>query len=232
MGRTFYINESALKSLNETIDMTEYKFISNVKNFLSMLLSDPVNAQPSLGLQIAGLDRKKLINLLKDNNLLVKKEKIADKDENGNPKRATMMISFKVPKENFDLKLKKLYISLFEKNETPYDFIYEDGGAGACAGGCNGGSGTDGGLFSPAGATSASTSGDYQYTMPLFGVSSQVSKKKKKKDDELIDETDCSSVGDYQYDAPPFIDDASANRTPGNVAMNGGFKNINKNDKK
>lgn len=183
--RIFYINESTINDLFDAKDMTEYKFISNVKKFLSQLIDDPVNAQPSRVLKFNGLDRKKLINKLMDNGIVIKKERISDKDENGNPKTATMLVSFKVPREDFDHKMKKLYISLFENVQSPYEFICEDGGAGASGGACAGGD--CGGMScgeacSAGGATSADASG--QFITPLFGKVIRRKKKKSKKNAE------------------------------------------------
>ena len=183
--RIFYINESTINDLFNAKDMTEYKFISNVKKFLSQLIDDPVNAQPSRVLKFNGLDRKKLISKLMDNGIIIKKERISDRDENGNPKTATMLVSFKIPREDFDHKMKKLYISLFENVQSPYEFICEDGGAGASGGACAGGD--CGGMScgeacSVGGATSADASG--QFITPLFGTIVRRKKKKSKKNAE------------------------------------------------
>ena len=180
--RTFYMNESTINDLFDAKDMTEYKFISNVKKFLSQLIDDPVNAQPSRVLKFNGLDRKKLISKLMDNGIVVKKERISDRDENGNPKTATMLVSFKIPREDFGHKMKKLYISLFENVQSPYEFICEDGGAGASGGACAGGD--CGGMScgeacSAGGATSADASG--QFITPLFGTIVRRKKKKSKR---------------------------------------------------
>lgn len=183
--RIFYINESTINDLFDAKDMTEYKFISNVKKFLSQLIDDPVNAQPSRVLKFNGLNRKKLISKLMDNGIVIKKERISDRDENGNPKTATMLVSFKIPREDFDHKMKKLYISLFENVQSPYEFICEDGGTGASGGACTGGdcgSMSCGEACSAGGATSADASG--QFIVPLFGKVIRRKKKKTKKNAE------------------------------------------------
>ncbi|MDE5888607.1 MAG: hypothetical protein K2H20_01160, partial [Bacilli bacterium] len=61
-------------------------------------------------------NRSKLINLSKNNQMLFKEEEIVDKDENGEDRTATMRVKYKVPKKNFDRKLRNLYIKMFERN--------------------------------------------------------------------------------------------------------------------
>lgn len=134
---TIVINESDLERITDMMEMTEQKFFSNIKYFISQLLQDPVNAKvPSIFSQ-RGYTRSSLLSYLlggKDP-ILFRKQRICDKDENGNPKKATMMVKFiknngiadnesrdkdyKCPKKNFDRKLKKLYIKMFEKNLPP-----------------------------------------------------------------------------------------------------------------
>lgn len=100
-------------------EMTEYKFISNIKAFLTRLMDDPVHADVPESLALNGYDRRRMIAILRKNNIIERHEKISDKDDEGNPKKATMLVSYKVPKNNLDRKLKKLYIKLFEVNVPP-----------------------------------------------------------------------------------------------------------------
>lgn len=127
--RTIIITESMAQSLKESI--TEHKFNSNVKSFISQLLQDPVNTDVPKMFKDMGIKRSRLLNLLTNNNLIVRSEKISDKDENGNPKTATMLVKFKCPKKNFDRNLRKLFIRLFEKNLPKFEMNEEDGGNGA-----------------------------------------------------------------------------------------------------
>ena len=131
--------------------------------------------------------------------MLLKSEKISDKDENGDSKTATMKVKYQVPKADFNHKLKKLFIKLFERN-TPKkqqsEIIGEDGECGAM------------------GATGADASGAFE--QPVFGVQRrQISRN--------IDETDTCSVGNYQYDVP-FIGDKETlsrkNGVGGSVSIN------------
>ena len=118
---TIIINESDLERVVDMMDMTEQKFHANMKHFISMLLQDPVNAiVPAIFAQ-RNFTRSSLLAYLlggKDP-ILIRDQKISDKDENGEPKTATMVVKFKCPKKNFDRKLEKLYIKMFEKNLPP-----------------------------------------------------------------------------------------------------------------
>ena len=109
-SKTVKISNSTLKIIKEELEMTEYKFCSNIKKFLSELLSDPVNAKPSLIIEKNGFDRNTLIRDLIKYGILEKKQKISDKDENGQAKTSVMKVKYAVPKEMFKHKLKKYYI--------------------------------------------------------------------------------------------------------------------------
>lgn len=126
-----------LDLISEDIDnilqeVTFQAFSHGIKQFLAGLMDSPVDAKPNQLMIANGLNRSKLIGYLLRMGMLIKDEKIVDKDENGNPVTASMSIKFKIPKKDFDRKLKKLYIKLFEKNlpskeETPLE---EEGGFG------------------------------------------------------------------------------------------------------
>ena len=189
--RIIVINESDLQRLQKIseecdreMEMTEQKFHSNIRNFISQLLQDPVNAQPSMLLKMHGLYRSVLLKYLLDNGTLVRDERISDVDENGEPKKATMMVKFKCRKKNFDRRIQKLYMRLFEKNlpqrTVPLrnEELNEDGeGGGAIAG-----------------ATSAASSG--QFVQPFGGV------QRRKMPTEIDETADTNSVGNYQYTVP------------------------------
>ena len=126
---TFVITEGMMDELR----MTEYKFNSNIKRFLKELLTNPVKARPTEMLQLYGFNRNRLLSYLLRNNMIEKNEEICDKDGDGNLRTATMKISFKVPKKNFDHNLKKMYIKFFENNDRDGDMLTEDGeGATSC----------------------------------------------------------------------------------------------------
>lgn len=184
--RVIVITEEVAEKFRNYYQMTEYKFYETIKTFLHDILVDPVNAKPSDILIQNGLNRYKLIVLLRKNNLLIKDERIVDKDENGNDRTATMQVKYKVPKKNFDRKLRNLYIKIFERNVPDKEIFEEDkiteDGAAAM------------------GATSADASG--QFSQPVFQMQRRTSYYNK----DLEEDTSTSSVGSYQYDVP-FIGD-------------------------
>lgn len=196
-NKIIVINEDTYNSIlnSEDLEMSEYKFYSNIKHFLAELLDDPVNAQPSFLLKKYGLNRSKLIQQLLNNNIIIKDEKISDTDENGEYKTATMKVKFLVPKKDFKYKLKKIYIKNFEKNlpSSYNDVITEDGEGGAVNGGCFGG------------ATSAVSSGAYE--QPAFNI--------QRRNFSTVTETDTNSVGNYQYDVPFLGDKETLSRKNG-----------------
>ena len=201
--RTIIINEEDMSRLSDGIKMTEYKFHNNIRNFIGQLLQDPVNAQPSFLLKANGINRSTLLKELIDSGLIIRNEHISDKDENGLPKTATMMVKFKCPKKNFDRKIQKLFIKLFEKNlpQRKKSFnseLNEDGEGGACGG-----------------ATSAASSG--QFIQPFGNV------QRRKMPVEIDETTATTNVGDYEYDVPAFGDEetlARKNGVGGSISIN------------
>lgn len=188
--RTIIINESdfqRLQKISEDYDremeMTEQKFHSNIRNFISQLLQDPVNAQPSTLLRTNGLNRSILLKYLLKGGIIIRDERISDKDENGEPKTATMMVKFRCPKKNFDRKIQKLYMRFFEKNlpqrqiHLRHEEINEDGEGGAIGG-----------------ATSAASSG--QFIQPFGSV------QRRKMPTEIEETTTTMNTGNYQYTVP------------------------------
>lgn len=195
--KVIVITEEMANRLNDEFIMTEYKFYNTIKKFLHDLLADPVNAEVPYILQHYGYNRYKLINLLKVNKLLLKDEKILDKDENGEPKTATMKIKYKVPKKNFDRKLRNLYIKMFEKNVPNNEhFISEDGCCGVMAGG----------------STNAESSG--QFSEPVFPMQRKTMYANDK-NKEIEEDTTTTSVGNYQYDVPFVGDKETLSRNNG-----------------
>jgi len=124
-----------------------------------------------------------LINqLLSGKNPIIRRhQRISDRDENGEPKTATMMVKFSCPKKDFDRKLQKLFIKMFEKNLPPqkshkqkHENLNEDGEGG--------------------GATSAESSG--QFSQPLFPI------QRRKMPTDIEETTTTTNTGNYQYTVP------------------------------
>lgn len=117
------ITEEQLSALRDALSMTEYKFMSNIRQFLSDLLGDPINAPVPALLAAHNLgDRSGLIKTLCDKGILVKKERLSDKMADGSPKEVSMIVSYNVPKKDFNKKLRRLYSELYD----PYTIPTED----------------------------------------------------------------------------------------------------------
>lgn len=165
----------AVSYLNNEI--TFFGFLSHTKAFLKQLLVNPLNADIDDYLKDNGLDRKGLIGVLTEKNIIEKETKIEDK--NGSDK---FIVSYKIPKRNFERKMRRLYSSLFEKNEVAENVLSETDCGGAMQGG---GSNPEAG----------------QYVSP-FG---KVQRKKiyvTEEQAEMLKEMGTTDAGNYQYDVP------------------------------
>lgn len=179
-SKTIVISSNTAQMITEELEMSEYKFYNNIKHFLKSLLEDPINTTVPLLLKKYGIIRSKLLKELLNLNIIEKEERINDKDENGGSKTATMMIKYRVPKKNFDKKLKKLYIKLFEKNLPARKLRTEDGATG-----CDASGQYSSPLFGVQRremadiieAATTSTCGGYQYTVPFPGDKETLARK-------------------------------------------------------
>lgn len=200
-SRVIVISEAVASLIKEEYDMTEYKFNNNVRKFLSDLLADPVNATPTDFLRQNGITRSMLIRQMEKIGMVERDDKISDSDENGQPKTATMMVKYKVPRKNFERKLKKLWIRMVDRNlpERKHGglVIKEDGEGGA---------------------TSAVSSGEF--VQPAFPVQ----RRKMYGESDVDEATATTTVGNYEYDAPIMGDEETLSRKNGV----GGSVSVNK----
>lgn len=189
IGRTIKLNETQLREMSEATKLTEYKFYNNVQRFLSDLLKDPIGAKVPFLLQANNIARNYLLYHLKSQGIINRHQKISDRDSQGNPKTAKMVIRYSVPKQDFAKKMKKLFIAMVAKNLPSKDKVNE----------CDGGSAM--------GATSAEASG--QFSQPLFDV------QRRKMPTDIDETTATTNVGEYQYTVPFGADEETSDRTPG-----------------
>lgn len=194
--KSIKLTESQINEIAEVTKLTEYKFYNNVQRFLSDLLRDPVNAKVPFLLQANNITRNQLLYYLKSLDIIKRHEKIKDRDSQGNPITAKMVVRYSVPKKDFTKKMKKLYISLVAKNvPNKKEKVLDE---------CDGGA-------APACGT-ADCSG--QYSQPLFGV------QRRKMPNEIDETTTASNVapnGDTSMGITvPFAsDEETRDRTPG-----------------
>lgn len=202
-GKTFVINEDVMDYLKKTAEMTEYKFMSNIKRFLHDLLVSPNTADVSDSFRLNNISKEELLRKLLSNGIIRREERIEDTDGEGNIVKSHMMIKYVVPKKHFERNLRKLYIKLFEKN-LPEQCLTEDG-----EGGCE-----------AMGATTCDASSG-EYTAPVFGLQRRTFANVN--EEELDETTTCGGVGSFAYDAPAFGDKESLKRhngVGGSVSVN------------
>ena len=125
--------------------VTFYRFLSEVRAFLSRLVTDPVNAMPSKFLKDNDFSKKKLVNELIKRGVLVRNEKILTPDKTGE-KDVKYSVQYKIKRKDFETKIKRIYSKFFEKNVPEKSTMNECDGmpAGAGAGDAGGGSGLGG----------------------------------------------------------------------------------------
>jgi hypothetical protein len=97
--------------LNEEKDeVTFYQFLSELKSFLRDLLQHPVKSELGDFFKFRGFSKSKLIEYLTKTEIIKKTEKVNTDD----PENVTLEVSYLVPKKNFERKIQKMYIRLFE----------------------------------------------------------------------------------------------------------------------
>jgi hypothetical protein len=174
-------------------ETTYGEFKSHTKDFLKQLATKPSTAKIddflSQRLAKLGISQGDFVKKLIDLGIIEKKSKVDDglnEEGNGEP---TFSISYKIPADRFEYKMKKLYIPLFQRN-VPGEELSE---ATACGG--NGGNGT----------------GQYQYIQPL---GKPIRRKVYMTEEQInylmngLDEaTTTANAGNYQYDVPLLVDD-------------------------
>jgi predicted transcriptional regulator len=183
--KTIYVNKELFKEAMDYLnrDITFYEFLSYTKAFLKQLLSNPTGADIEPYLKENGLTRESLLNSLMNKGIVERETKI---DEvNGSDK---FSISYRIPKKNFERKMRRLFSQLFEKNEISESIITEDGEGGATS--C--GSAMQGGGSNPDAG---------QFLQPIGKVQRRKIYLTQEQAD-MLKETATQDAGNYQYDVP------------------------------
>ena len=191
--KTIYVKSDilneAVKYLNDEI--TFFGFLSHVKEFLKQLLVNPVESNVDDYLLKYNLNKEELLKLLLGRGIIEKETKIISKEDGLTSNSVDKFsISYKIPKRNFERKLRRLYSYLFEKNE-----INETD----CSGAMQGGSGST----NPDAGTYINPIGVQRRKIYITDEQSKILK-----------ETGLGDIGNYQYDVPLKINngnDASYN---------------------
>ena len=94
-------------------EMTRHAFMSHMEDYIKKLLNDPIKTKPSDVLIDLGIHNGELRKKLYDYNVITKKENIDEPfDETTGKKVSIYYVSYKVHKENFKDKIRKLYNDL------------------------------------------------------------------------------------------------------------------------
>lgn len=198
--KIIYVNNKALQEAVDYLndEITFFGFISHAKHFLKQLLLSPSTADIDEYLKKHGLDRKELLNLFIEKGVVEKETKIENKGD-----KDKFILTYKIPKQNFERKLRRIYISLFEKNEISESITLKETDCGGVmqAGGSNPDSG--------------------QYTTPLGKVQRRKIYLTKEQSD-FLKETTTHDAGNYQYDVPlNLIDKNDPTLNHNNMIANG-----------
>jgi len=114
-----YINENKLVLIKESEDenVTFFKFFTEVKNFIKDLLDDPIGAKPSDFFEKHGISKKSLLNKMMDKDIITKKENIDEPNDADGKMKSRHYLQYKVPRKNFEQKIKRLYSYYFENEK-------------------------------------------------------------------------------------------------------------------
>lgn len=118
--KKIHINESKFSKIfeGEKKELPFLTFYDEVVKFIKGLLNDPIGTKPSDILISNGIHNGYLRKKLYDYNVITKDEDIDEPyDETTGYKTSRYYVSYKVHKENFKDKLRKLYSDLFTANE-------------------------------------------------------------------------------------------------------------------
>lgn len=116
MSKIIHINESTYDRVKPLPFLT---FFEEVLKFIKGLLNDPIGTRPSELLKKYGFENGELRKKLLDYDIITKKENISEPFDEKNGKMVSKYsVSYKVPKENFKNKIRKLHTDEFSVNEA------------------------------------------------------------------------------------------------------------------
>ena len=123
--KQIYIKENQLHLLQEEKEeITFYEFFVNVKSFLKDLLTNPTEAKPN-ALLTQKVNKKELLKKMGDLGIIKNTERIDEVPiDESSKKVAKYFVQYKVPKRNFEEKVKELYKDIVQEN-TQFVFANE-----------------------------------------------------------------------------------------------------------
>lgn len=125
--KKIYLNEKKLILIKESEDeVTFYKFFTEVKNFIKDLLDDPIGAEPSSFFKAHGISKSTLLNKMLDRDIISKKENIDEPNDADGKIKSMHYLQYKVPRKNFEQKIKRLYSYFFENGKKKINESFLD----------------------------------------------------------------------------------------------------------
>lgn len=115
--KNIYITEQQLNLLQEEMnEITFYEFFINVKKYLKDLLTKPAEAKPN-NILTRNVSKEELLKKMTDLGIVKKTEKIDEVPVEENTKKvAKYYVQYKVPKRNFEEKVKELYHDIVDES--------------------------------------------------------------------------------------------------------------------
>ena len=103
-------------------ETTFYRFYSEIRGFLTKLLKNPIKAKPTKYLEDRGLTQKRLIKMLRDNDIIKRDEKILVPGKN-DVKHVTYSVKYTLKSNNFEDKIENIYHKFFPDEELKENTI-------------------------------------------------------------------------------------------------------------
>ena len=96
-------------------EITYYKFYSEIRNFLSKLLSNPIKSEITNFFKENDFTKEKLIHALIKRGILNRKEHVKDRT-NSEEEKTTYYVKYSINKQDFESKIKKMFNEYFKQN--------------------------------------------------------------------------------------------------------------------
>jgi hypothetical protein len=110
------LSEEQLKVIKENSEeITFYEFSTNMRDFIKGLLKNPLSCELPKFFKERGYTKKKMVEYLEKIGMIEKKsEKINMKV----PEEPLYQIQYQVPRNNFDIKMRRIFVKLFECHDS------------------------------------------------------------------------------------------------------------------
>ena len=112
--------------MGQHTEMTRHAFISHMEDYMKKLLKDPIHADTDEFLKFHGYDGPKALSVLlkrqnpEDENSAILLKNISIKnnglDKEGKRLKDTFTVKYRIPRKDYNKKMRNLYINLFESN--------------------------------------------------------------------------------------------------------------------